>query len=395
MEAARADGRGGRCRWRWDVRARRLSDSVSLVLVLEDGSRLRGQPFGYEGAVAGELGFTMGMVGYPESLTDPSYRGQLLVRTFPMPMDPELRATAAAPVDAGYAFPKTTAGVIDIPQRDSAISPSTEKRRGVRLAARTARSWARSRTRSAAASRPWAAPTPRTWFSPASRITPRQHHTHPLTQACFPADATVRLASGAAKAMSQLQLGDAVLDASGAYSEVYFFSHADGDVAATFVDVTLASGYKLSLSPDHYLVVDGAHVYAKDVAVGDALSYFDGAALETSAVAATAEVTKRGLFNPYTLSGSIAVNGVAASCHSSWVLDGAFEPRTAAVVYQRLFAVPRAAYKLLGARGMDAAFGVGNTGRTASIGQQSAALAGVVAALAFCAAKTLNAALRG
>ena len=38
--------------------------------------------------------------------------GQLLVRTFPMPMDPELRATAAAPIDAGYAFPKTTIATV-------------------------------------------------------------------------------------------------------------------------------------------------------------------------------------------------------------------------------------------------------------------------------------------
>ena len=48
--------------------------------------------------------------------------------------------------------------------------------------------------------------------------------------------------------MSQLQLGDAVLDASGAYSQVYFFSHADKDVAATFVDITLESNHTLSLS---------------------------------------------------------------------------------------------------------------------------------------------------
>jgi len=54
------------------------------TLVLEDGSRLRGVSFGYEGSVAGELVFTTGMVGYPESLTDPSYRGQLLVMTYPI-----------------------------------------------------------------------------------------------------------------------------------------------------------------------------------------------------------------------------------------------------------------------------------------------------------------------
>jgi carbamoyl-phosphate synthase (ammonia) len=54
------------------------------TLVLEDGTRLRGVSFGYEGSVSGELVFTTGMVGYPESLTDPSYRGQLLVMTYPI-----------------------------------------------------------------------------------------------------------------------------------------------------------------------------------------------------------------------------------------------------------------------------------------------------------------------
>jgi len=54
------------------------------TLVLEDGTRLRGVSFGYEGDIQGELVFTTGMVGYPESLTDPSYRGQILVMTYPI-----------------------------------------------------------------------------------------------------------------------------------------------------------------------------------------------------------------------------------------------------------------------------------------------------------------------
>jgi len=54
------------------------------TLVLEDGTRLRGVSFGHEASVSGELVFTTGMVGYPESLTDPSYRGQLLVMTYPI-----------------------------------------------------------------------------------------------------------------------------------------------------------------------------------------------------------------------------------------------------------------------------------------------------------------------
>jgi carbamoyl-phosphate synthase small subunit len=54
------------------------------TLVLEDGTRLRGVSFGYEADIKGELVFTTGMVGYPESLTDPSYRGQMLVMTYPI-----------------------------------------------------------------------------------------------------------------------------------------------------------------------------------------------------------------------------------------------------------------------------------------------------------------------
>jgi len=207
---------------------------------------------------------------------------------------------------------------------------------------------------------------------------------------CFPADATVRLADGATKTMAELQLGDAVLDASGAYSTVYFFGHADKDGAAPYVDLTLASGYKLSLTPDHYLVLDGKHVYAKDVAVGDELPYFDDGAFKTSSVSAISETTKSGLFNPYTLSGSIVVDSVAASCHSSWILDGVVSPETAAVVYQHLFAVPRAAYKILGPSGMDAVFGVGNTGNTASIAYQTGALFGVLGLLALGAAAAVK-----
>lgn len=53
-------------------------------LVLEDGTVFKGKSFGYEKPVAGEVVFNTAMVGYPESLTDPSYLGQLLTVTFPL-----------------------------------------------------------------------------------------------------------------------------------------------------------------------------------------------------------------------------------------------------------------------------------------------------------------------
>lgn len=53
-------------------------------LSLQDGVTLEGKSFGKETAVSGEVVFATGMVGYPESLTDPSYAGQILVFTYPL-----------------------------------------------------------------------------------------------------------------------------------------------------------------------------------------------------------------------------------------------------------------------------------------------------------------------
>jgi len=60
------------------------SDRSKDLLLLEDGSVFRGRSFGFPGSVAGEVVFNTGMVGYPETLTDPSYRGQILVLTYPL-----------------------------------------------------------------------------------------------------------------------------------------------------------------------------------------------------------------------------------------------------------------------------------------------------------------------
>ncbi|MGA1203004.1 MAG: glutamine-hydrolyzing carbamoyl-phosphate synthase small subunit [Planctomycetota bacterium] len=53
-------------------------------LVLDDGSSFEGYHFGAPRSVSGEIVFATGMVGYPESMTDPSYRGQLLAFTYPL-----------------------------------------------------------------------------------------------------------------------------------------------------------------------------------------------------------------------------------------------------------------------------------------------------------------------
>ena len=79
-----------------DVRARAQVDSypqisvldapgrVRGLLVLEDGTTFTGISFGYEEAIAGEVVFSTGMVGYPEALTDASFAGQILTLTYPL-----------------------------------------------------------------------------------------------------------------------------------------------------------------------------------------------------------------------------------------------------------------------------------------------------------------------
>ena len=55
-----------------------------VTLVLSDGTRFHGRSFGYEQPVAGEVVFNTAMMGYPESLTDPSYAGQMMTLTYPL-----------------------------------------------------------------------------------------------------------------------------------------------------------------------------------------------------------------------------------------------------------------------------------------------------------------------
>ena len=60
------------------------SSPKNSTLELEDGLRVEGFSFGAETSAAGEVVFNTALTGYPESLTDPSYRGQILVLTYPL-----------------------------------------------------------------------------------------------------------------------------------------------------------------------------------------------------------------------------------------------------------------------------------------------------------------------
>ncbi len=61
-----------------------MQKQKNVSLILDDGSKFSGVSFGYEKPIAGEVVFNTAMSGYPESLTDPSYSGQIMVLTYPL-----------------------------------------------------------------------------------------------------------------------------------------------------------------------------------------------------------------------------------------------------------------------------------------------------------------------
>lgn len=58
--------------------------AAAMKLLLADGTQVAGSPFGADREVCGEVVFNTGMSGYVETMTDPSYRGQILVLTYPL-----------------------------------------------------------------------------------------------------------------------------------------------------------------------------------------------------------------------------------------------------------------------------------------------------------------------
>ena len=56
---------------------------MQAILVLEDGSVFKGSSFGSSGEALGEVVFNTSMVGYQEIITDPSYKGQIVMMTYP------------------------------------------------------------------------------------------------------------------------------------------------------------------------------------------------------------------------------------------------------------------------------------------------------------------------
>jgi hypothetical protein len=141
--------------------------------------------------------------------------------------------------------------------------------------------------------------------------------------------------------MAEVVIGDRVLavDASGSltFSDVYMFGHRDPTTVAVFVKITTSSGAIMRLTPDHYLyatIATNSSALATSSKLSPAKAITTehyvwvgapGDSLQLEKVVEVSLHMDAGLYNPYTLSGAVVVDGVLTSCHSSSVLDDVFE----------------------------------------------------------------------
>lgn len=129
------------------------------------------------------------------------------------------------------------------------------------------------------------------------------------------------------------------------YDDIYLFGERVAEISASFVhiEVNSPSGiHHLEMTRDHFIPVHSKTAGGgygtgkiltrpKDVKVGDTVWTLiadvnvPNEQLETGEVTSVNYELKQGLYNPYTKSGTIVVNGVVASVHSQWFADALFD----------------------------------------------------------------------
>lgn len=133
---------------------------------------------------------------------------------------------------------------------------------------------------------------------------------------CFPGSSTVQLEDGAVKRMDSVVVGDRVHVGGGKYSEVFFFTHKQKLASYEFIDLLTDTRESISLTPGHYLYVNGHLTAAGMVKLGDQLRRGDGNVVNVVRVEKT---IREGLYNPQTIHGDIVVDGIVASTFTTAV----------------------------------------------------------------------------
>ena len=132
---------------------------------------------------------------------------------------------------------------------------------------------------------------------------------------CFSERATVLVQGKGTTRMDQLQIDDMVLAMDGTYTRVYSFGHLDRQRNNEFLHITMVGKHEpLEITADHLLFVDQVGlVPAGRIKVGALLVTSAIDLNSTAEVCTVRKVHRKGMYAPFTVSGSIVVNGVAAS----------------------------------------------------------------------------------
>ena len=118
--------------------------------------------------------------------------------------------------------------------------------------------------------------------------------------------------------MKELKIGQSVmtLDEEGSPAVTTFLGwlHKDTNLEAEFLEITTEDGHKITLTPTHIIMVNSEMKLASQVVVGDLLTDRTGA--PTAVISITKLVTK-GVYSPLTMSSTILVNNILASCFAA------------------------------------------------------------------------------
>ena len=180
----------------------------------------------------------------------------------------------------------------------------------------------------------------------------------PIIRGCFPADTFVmvcdRYGSPTPKPISSVQISEKVLTSKGC-SPVYLMGHKDPTIMASFVQATTDTGHIFELTPYHYIMANNEYVHASHLKLGDTVKVGGKSKnlvqniLTDDIITHVQTVTRKGLYNPYTVAGDILVfapasnqtSGVVASVHSDWFLEDYVQAARVPDIYQALLAPVR------------------------------------------------------
>merc|ERR1719320_32807 len=135
---------------------------------------------------------------------------------------------------------------------------------------------------------------------------------------CFTGQSLVCLPDGAEVKMKELKIGQSVmtLDEEGSPAVTTFLGwlHKDTMMEAEFLEITTEDGHKITLTPTHIIMVNSDMKLARHAVLGDQLVSKTGA---PTAVNSITKLVTKGVYSPLTMSSTILVNNILASCFAA------------------------------------------------------------------------------